>query len=102
MKPPLTKEGCKSLAFYSISACIILAVLLSIIWIWDLASSETGFRLMYSMFVILGGVLIFTVVNVLFIFSDQEDDAEEEEPEKSTISRALRKAKLGDDDAQQG
>jgi len=98
MKPPLTKEGCKSLAFYSITACIILSVLLSIISIWDLASSETGFRLLYSLLVILAGVLIFTVVNALFIFSDQENDAEEEEPEKSTISRALRKAKLGDDD----
>ncbi len=102
MKPPLTKEGCKSLAFYSISACIILVVLLSIISIWDLASSETGFRLLYSLLVILAGVLIFTVVNVLFIFSEQEEDSEEEESEKSTISRALRKAKLGDDDTQQG
>lgn len=53
---------------------------------------------MYSLFSILGGILIFTVVNVLFILSEQEDDSGEEEPEKSTISRALRKAKLGEDD----
>ncbi len=97
MKTPLTKEGCKTLAFYSISACIVLTVLLLIISIWDLTTSKTGFRLMYSLFAILGGILIFTVVNVLFILPDQEGSEGEEDVNDSTISRALREAKMGEE-----
>ena len=96
MKPPFTKDGCKTIAFYSISICIALTVLLSIISIWNLTSSEILIRLVYSLFTILGGILIFTVINVLFILSEQDEILDEKTSSESTISRALKDAKIGD------
>lgn len=95
MKLPLTKEGCKFFAFYSITICIIITVTLSLLSIWDVTTTAVGSRLMYSLYAILGGILIFTLTNLLFILSDQQEIADETLP-GSGLSDALKAAKQRD------
>jgi hypothetical protein len=92
MKLPLTQEGCKFFAFYSISISIIITVVLALLSIWDVTTTEVGSRLMYSLYAILGGILIFTVTNLFFILSDQSGSSDGTLP-KSGLSDSLRKAK---------
>jgi len=104
MKLPLTKEGCKTLSFYSIAITIVLTVVLALLSIWDITTTTVGSRLMYSLYTILGGIIVFTFVNLLFVLADQvnvsgQASAEQQPAPKSTMSDALKKAKQRDTDA---
>jgi len=104
MKLPLTKEGCKTLSFYSIAISIVLTVLLSLLSIWEITTSEVGSRLMYSLYTILGGIIVFTFINFLFVIVEQDREswqasADEPSASKSTMADALKKAKQRDTDA---
>lgn len=56
----------KTISFYLITACLIMAVILSILAIWDFADSDTFWRMISTLGVIALGSAIFSFVNGIF------------------------------------
>lgn len=99
MTPPLTREGCKLVSFWSISAAIAISVGLVLLSVWDVTSFEVGRRLMYSLIALLVGVLLFALVNFLFVLSEEPGAAGSSSlAPPRPLGDALRKAKLSSDE----
>lgn len=62
----LNPHTVRSLAFWTTSACILVAVLASLLAIWQFAGTDILWRTVATCVVIGGGTIAFYLVNVLF------------------------------------
>jgi membrane protein YdbS with pleckstrin-like domain len=62
----LNPHTVRAVSFWTTSACILVAVVASLLAIWQFAGTDTLWRTVATCIVIGGGTVAFYVINVLF------------------------------------
>ena len=62
----LNPKKVRSFTFYTITACVILSVIVSILAIWDFAKTDAFWRMIATFAVIALGSAIFSFINNVF------------------------------------
>ncbi len=62
----LNPHTVRAVSFWTTSACILVAVVASLLAIWQFAGTDTLWRTVATCMVIGGGTVAFYVINVLF------------------------------------
>ena len=62
----LSPGGVRKIAFWTTSACILVAVLASLLAIWEFTGTDVLWRTVATCAVIAAGMMAFFVVNTLF------------------------------------
>ncbi|MCP5489352.1 MAG: hypothetical protein H7A43_11975 [Verrucomicrobia bacterium] len=72
IKPPRTRRGLieptkvKWCSFITITLCLIISVITSVLAIWDFTRQDTLWRTVATCVVIAGGMMAFGIVNALY------------------------------------
>jgi len=56
----------KAVAFWVLTACILLAMAAGLLYAWDTILAETASRCVWTAFILSSGTVLFLVVNLLF------------------------------------
>ena len=62
----LNPKAVRSFTFFTITACVILSVIVSILAIWDFAKTDAFWRMIATFAVIASGSAIFAFINNIF------------------------------------
>lgn len=62
----LNQKKVRTFTFYTITACVILSVIVSILAIWDFAKTDAFWRMIATFAVIALGSAIFAFINNIF------------------------------------